>query len=129
MNYMPFLLPPLLFFCYCADAPPSTEKQAVTEQSGLCPDSAWYEIPVDTQQWVCVKQLVLGMKKLEKIPNSVYEMKNLRYLDISMNDIDSLPPDIARLKSVQNLAVNYGPLKYIPPEIAQMTACAVEISA
>ncbi|WVZ01470.1 hypothetical protein V8G54_027539 [Vigna mungo] len=67
----------------------------------------------------CLRVLTLCGLHLITIPNSIRELKQLRYLDLSMNRfLESLPPDVTSLHNLQTLKLSgCGKLKELPSDI------------
>ncbi|WVZ01469.1 hypothetical protein V8G54_027538 [Vigna mungo] len=67
----------------------------------------------------CLRVLTLCGLHLITIPNSIRELKQLRYLDLSMNKfLVSLPPDVTSLHNLQTLKLSRcGKLKELPSDI------------
>jgi len=69
----------------------------------------------------CLRVLTLSGLHLITIPNSIRELKQLRYLDLSMNKfLVSLPLDVTSLHNLQTLKLSRcGELKELPSDISR----------
>ena len=67
-----------------------------------------------------VIKLRLKRKKIKTIPNEIWNMKNLQFLDLSRNQIDSIPPQIKNLKNLQILILSKNKIKNLPEEFYQL---------
>lgn len=89
------------------------------------------EAPVDTaytffslaeaaKQPELVYKLNLSRKKLDSIPDVIYQMLNLRVLDLSRNNIDSIAPAIGNLVHLERLNLSNNQLTELPQEIGRL---------
>lgn len=69
-----------------------------------------------------VYHLQLHYKRLKKIPEKVFEMRNLRILDLGRNFIDSIPPEIATLTNLEVLDLRRNKIRVVPPEVGRLTS-------
>lgn len=67
-----------------------------------------------------VIKLILKRKKMKAIPNEIWSMTNLQYLDLSKNKIDSIPPQIKNLKNLQVLILSKNKIIDLPDEFYQL---------
>lgn len=67
-----------------------------------------------------VIKLIIKRDKLEIIPNAIWSMTNLQYLDLSKNKIDSIPPQIKNLKNLQVLILSKNKIYDLPDEFYQL---------
>ncbi len=66
--------------------------------------------------------LNLNNKGLRTIPDSVYYLKNLKYLYLNDNQLTELPPRIGRLAALQSLELNNNQLTVLPDSIGRLVA-------
>jgi Leucine-rich repeat (LRR) protein len=64
-----------------------------------------------------VTKLVLKKNKLVSIPEEIFKMTELEYLDLSKNKIDSIPKEIGELKNLRVLIISKNKVKKIPIEL------------
>lgn len=67
-----------------------------------------------------VIKLVLKRDRLDSIPPSIYQFKNLEYLDLSSNRIDSIPDEITQLKNLKVLSLRRNKINAIPKSIYEL---------
>lgn len=69
-----------------------------------------------------LEKLSIQLNKIRLFPNSICEMRSLRYLDAHMNEIHGLPIAIGRLTSleVMNLSSNFSDLTKLPDTISDL---------
>ena len=67
-----------------------------------------------------VIKLSLKRKKFKTIPNEIWNMTNLQFLDLSKNKIDSIPPQIKNLKNLQILILSKNKINNLPEEFYQL---------
>lgn len=67
-----------------------------------------------------VVKLILKKKRLKSIPDAIWSMTNLQYLDLSRNKIDSIPPQIKNLKNLQVLILSKNKISELPEEFYQL---------
>ena len=65
-------------------------------------------------------KLSLRRKKIKIIPNEIWNMTNLQFLDLSRNKIDSIPPQIKNLKNLQVLILSKNKINNLPKEFYQL---------
>jgi Leucine-rich repeat (LRR) protein len=73
-----------------------------------------------SQDSLNVIKLILKREKLKAIPDDIWSMKNLEYLDLSKNKIDSIPPQIKNLKNLQVLILSRNKIHELPDEFYQL---------
>lgn len=71
-----------------------------------------------------LERLSIHLNKIRYFPNSICEMRSLRYLDAHMNEIHGLPIAIGRLTSLQvlNLSGNFSDLTELPDTISDLAS-------
>jgi len=67
-----------------------------------------------------VFKLTLKRKRLQRIPEEVFLLKNLNELNLTNNRITDIPPEIAKLTYLQFLYMGKNKLVAVPPEIADL---------
>lgn len=65
-------------------------------------------------------KLILKKQKFTTIPQEIFALTSLQYLDLSRNKIDSIPADIRKLKNLQVLILSSNQISSLPPEIYQL---------
>ncbi|MBN2285882.1 MAG: leucine-rich repeat domain-containing protein [Tissierellales bacterium] len=73
---------------------------------------------VDSNQNVTA--LYLNQLLVREIPDRVFQLYNLKFLDLSYNYFSTLPKDIGFLKNLQTLNLSYNKLAQLPEEIGQL---------
>lgn len=58
-------------------------------------------------------KFIVRNKRLIKIPDEVFNLKNLRKLDLRNNSIKSIPKDIEKLKRLEVLDLSYNNIKFL----------------
>ena len=58
---------------------------------------------------------------LKKIPNQVYSLTNLEFLDLTLNLIDTIPPDIKMLTKLRELDLSNNCFKSIPVAVTELS--------
>ena len=76
----------------------------------------------DNQQ---VVGLSLNELALNFVPQTIFQLTNLKVLDLSENRLTTLPPEIIQLKSLKILNLEKNPLKQPPPEIVAKGITAI----
>ncbi len=66
-------------------------------------------------------ELDLHKLKIEKCPDEIGQLTNLRRLFLWSNKLTALPESIARLTNLQNLVLSYNGLTALPESIARLT--------
>ncbi|PIU63656.1 hypothetical protein COS83_00125 [archaeon CG07_land_8_20_14_0_80_38_8] len=67
-----------------------------------------------------ITTLKLNNYKLAKIPETIEQLKNLKYLDLGSNQITTIPDSITQLKNLQELYLYNNQLTQIPETIEQL---------
>ena len=62
-------------------------------------------------------ELTLSHNQLEKIPEEVYNLTNLKFLSVRANDITEILPSISRLRRMTTLGVGGNKLRWLPAEL------------
>ena len=66
-------------------------------------------------------RLSLAQRELTGIPDRVFELANLRYLDLRDNRLTSLPPEIGQLTRLENLFLGDNKLTNVPPQLGALS--------
>lgn len=74
-----------------------------------------------------LRSLILAGNKLEALPNAVFELPHLQYLDLSGNALTEIPEGVVNLKSLKVLDVTDNPIKGVPKTVAKHFYGATEI--
>jgi hypothetical protein len=77
-------------------------------------------IPEFVYQMKNLQQLYLNDNKFTTLPKKIGQLKNLRQLYLGNNKISKLPPEIGRLKNLQEIEIVNNKLVELPPEIGQL---------
>jgi len=67
-----------------------------------------------------VIRLSLRKKNLKELPEAIYQLKNLQYLDLGKNKLKQLPDSIIKLTQLQMLIVNKNDLDALPNTIGKL---------
>lgn len=62
----------------------------------------------------CVEGVTLSMKDYEVIPDRLYNLVNIKYIDLKMNKIDRISQSITTLKKIERLHLRDNNLSSIP---------------
>jgi len=54
-----------------------------------------------------MEKLVISRNRIQKIPNTIGNLINLKWLDLSRNPLVELPPSIGQLKNLKNLHLQF----------------------
>ena len=68
----------------------------------------------------CVNSLTLAMKEYQSIPDEVFKMRNIKYLDLKMNEIQDISLKIRNLKELITLELGDNNINSIPCFISDM---------
>lgn len=68
-----------------------------------------------------VFRLYLVKQKLDSIPASVFQFRNLRELNLSKNKIQEVPPEVAALTNLEKLDLSNNELVHLPMEIGSLS--------
>jgi len=68
-----------------------------------------------------IEELILCENKLEIIPQTIENLKNLKWLVLSDNNIVVLPENLSKLKKLEGLFVSNNKLKKLPANIVKLT--------
>lgn len=79
------------------------------------------KIPNEVFQFKNLQELDLSKNKLSEIPKEIGLLTHLQKLNLSQNNIDSLPNEIGNLINIQDLILNQNVIAQLPPEIAKLT--------
>ena len=75
-----------------------------------------------TERKITVKTLDLGKNQLTRLPESIGQLKSLRYLSLDNNQLAALPKSIGQLKSLEGLYLGINQLSTLPESIGQLAA-------
>lgn len=80
-------------------------------------------LPEETVEITSLEQLILKYSSLEKLPNKIYELKNLSVLNLTENySLDSLPEGISRLESLKSIDLSgCYEIQSLPDDFFQLT--------
>jgi Leucine-rich repeat (LRR) protein len=67
-----------------------------------------------------LNRLYVSMNKLRSIPDTVWKLQNLQYLDFSDNRISNVPEEIDRLTNLKDLNLAGNQLKMLPSSIGSL---------
>eukprot|EP00944_MAST-04C_sp_MAST-4C-sp1_P005375 g5375.t1 len=67
-----------------------------------------------------LEHLSVSRNLLEKLPDSIAGMANLKALDVSQNQIRFLPPSIGKLRQLEVLSANQNKLKSLPYSLGKL---------
>lgn len=79
------------------------------------------KIPEAVFQFKNLQELNLSKNKISEVPSDIGKLTHLQKLDLSMNDIDSLPAEIGKLVNITELVLNQNVIAKIPPEISKLS--------
>ncbi|KAJ8623719.1 hypothetical protein MRB53_032249 [Persea americana] len=68
----------------------------------------------------CLRVLDLSFAQIKSLPDSIDELKHLRYLDVSSKWLTELPETMSNLNCLQTLICLGGPLQTLPKEMRRM---------
>ena len=80
-------------------------------------------LPEEIVEITSLEQLILKYSSLEKLPNKIYELKNLSVLNLTENySLDSLPEGISRLESLKSIDLSgCYEIQSLPDDFFQLT--------
>ena len=67
-----------------------------------------------------IQRLILVGENRQTVPDQVWQMTNLRFLDLSQNRLVALPPDIKQLDKLELLWLSGNPLTDLPDELKSL---------
>jgi Leucine-rich repeat (LRR) protein len=95
-------------------------------------------IPAPTGQWPCktvpppcnwngvtcssghITSFSLAHRQLAEVPQELFQLSDLHYLDLSYNQLTELPPELGQLSNLRVLGLIYNQLAELPPELGQL---------
>lgn len=78
------------------------------------------EIPQEIFQLKNLVYLDVSKNKITRVPSGIGNFQNLKYLDLSKNDIEYVSPDIGKLRNLRYLDFSENRLTSLPPNIGEM---------
>ncbi len=73
-----------------------------------------------TQERDMIEHLAIPDNNMDRIPNQILELGNLRVLDICCNQLTCIPPQIGNLQKLQHLSLWRNKLKSLPPTLTKL---------
>lgn len=114
-NLLKFLFPSLLLFCLKTTA--SAQLFDVATLDTMQASTVLKEAMQNPEK---VIKLKLRNKKLKKIPNEVFKLTNLQYLDLSKSNIKEIPEEIELLTHLQVLILSKNDIETLPKTIGNL---------
>ncbi|OAY76140.1 Disease resistance protein RPM1 [Ananas comosus] len=68
-----------------------------------------------------LRVLCLRHAKMEQIPDAVFDLFNLHYLDLQYTEVKSIPKSLGKLQNLQTLDLNVTRVEKLPREVATLT--------
>ena len=91
----------------------------------LSGDNRIVKIPSSVENLKNLRFLSLSKNNLASLPSEIGNLSNLIYLDISENRLISLPPELGLLENLTQVKIWGNPLSSFPPELAEQGARAI----
>ena len=68
-----------------------------------------------------VYKLNLSRKKLDSLPNNLFQLKNLEYLDLSKNRLDHIPKELKVLQNLEHINLSKNNFIDFPEILTELT--------
>ncbi len=68
-----------------------------------------------------VYKLNLSRKKLDSLPNNLFQLKNLEYLDLSKNRLDHIPKELKALQNLEHINLSKNNFTDFPKIITELS--------
>ncbi len=76
--------------------------------------------PIEIFDFIELEHLALNGIKINKIPEGIGKLKNLRSLDLSDNNLEEIPQDLFQLANLEELSLNSNNFQRFPDEILDL---------
>jgi len=80
------------------------------------------KVPNTINNLLELRDLYLASNQIRDLPKNVYTLENLRVLDVEGNQIKNISNDIDQLLRLNNLYLGYNQIRKLPEELIRLTS-------